>query len=56
MSGTIRTANPSLNLTPTGGLSPARRSPVSLLRWAARARSWYEITDSLPQYQEFPES
>jgi len=27
--------NPSLNRTPAGGLSPARRSPVSLLRWAS---------------------
>ena len=26
------TPNPSLNRTPAGGLSPARRSPVSLLR------------------------
>jgi hypothetical protein len=26
------TPNPSLNRTPAGGLAPARRSPVSLLR------------------------
>ena len=29
------TPNPSLNRTPAGGLAPARRSPVSLLRWAS---------------------
>ena len=34
-SGTM-TANPSLNRTPAGGLAPARRSPVSLLRWASQ--------------------
>jgi hypothetical protein len=27
-----QTVNPSLNRTPAGGLAPARRSPVSLLR------------------------
>jgi hypothetical protein len=30
--GTVKAPNPSLNRTPAGGLSPARRSPVSLLR------------------------
>ena len=32
MKRSVSTSNPSLNRTPAGGLSPARRSPVSLLR------------------------